>query len=109
MERGTRRSRPGGGGAFPWTAKNDRGRKKDVYEKYGVREYWIVSPSEKAVEQYLLENKKLVLHAVYTLHPDYVLADMTPQERAETAAEFTCSLYEDFVIRLEDIFYRAAG
>ena len=83
--------------------------KKDVYEKDGVREYWIVSPSEKAVEQYLLENKKLVLHAVYTLHPDYVLADMTPQERAETAAEFTCSLYEDFVIRLEDIFYRAAG
>ena len=50
-----------------------------------------------------------MLHAVYTLHPDYVLADMTPQERAETAAEFTCSLYEDFVIRLEDIFYRAAG
>ena len=93
----------------PGTAKNDRGRKKDVYEKYGVREYWIVSPSEKAVEQYLLVNKKLVLHAVYTLHPDYVLADMTPQERAETAAEFTCSLYEDFVIRLEDIFYRAAG
>ena len=28
----------------PSTAQNDRGHKKEVYAKCGVREYWIVSP-----------------------------------------------------------------
>ena len=38
------------------TAKNDRGRKKDIYEICGVLEYWIVSPRDKTVEQYLLKD-----------------------------------------------------
>ena len=40
----------------PGTAKNDRGRKMEVYGKCGVREYWIVDPNEKTVEQYIQDS-----------------------------------------------------
>ena len=40
----------------PSTAKNDKGYKKSVYESSGVPEYWIVSPKEKSIEVYLLQD-----------------------------------------------------
>ena len=86
----------------PCTTKNDRGRKMDVYGQCGVREYWIVIPNEKTVEQYIQDNGRLVLHDVYFIPPDY-----TPEkELAEIAKEFQCSLFDDLTIRLEDIFER---
>ena len=86
----------------PGTTKNDRGRKMDVYGQCGVREYWIVNPNEKTVEQYIQDNGRLVLHDVYFIPPDY-----TPEkELAEIAKEFQCSLFDDLTIRLEDIFER---
>jgi len=33
----------------PSTAARDKGIKKDLYEKFGVREYWIISQSDKSV------------------------------------------------------------
>ena len=90
----------------PGTAKNDRGHKKNVYEACGVPEYWIVSPSDKTLEQYLLKGGRYDLHAVYVLHPDWVLERMSEKERAEVVTEFQCSLYDDLTIRLEDVFYR---
>ena len=30
--------------------------KKDIYRKYGVNEYWLVFPDEKAIEVFVLEN-----------------------------------------------------
>ena len=30
--------------------------KKDIYESCGVEEYWIVSPKERAVQIYYLED-----------------------------------------------------
>ncbi len=89
----------------PSTAKRDRTYKKQVYEQCGVREYWLVSPNEKSVEQYLLDNDQLVLHNVYAIYPDFQLARMTDEERAEaTNYQFKCSLYDDLLINLEDIF-----
>ena len=90
----------------PGTAHNDRGRKMDVYAQCGVREYWIVSPSEKSVEQYIQKDGRLVLKAVYTVHPDFMLEAMTDAERAALVTEFRCTLFDDLTIRLEDIFER---
>ncbi len=49
----------------PSTEKNDRVKKKTIYEKYGVKEYWIVDPENEYVEIYTLkENNYQLLHSV---------------------------------------------
>ena len=88
------------------TAKNDRTHKKDVYERCGVREYWIVHPEDKSVDIYRTDGHGFVLHDIYTLHPDWVLAGMSEEERAAVVTHFKCSLFDDLDISLEDIFYR---
>lgn len=90
----------------PSTAKNDKAHKKDTYAHSGVKEYWIVSPGEKAVEQYLLQDGRFVLQAVHTLYPAYMLECMPEQERLEAEAPFQCSLFDDLDISLADVFYR---
>lgn len=88
----------------PRTAKYDRGHKKDVYEACGVREYWIVSPRDKVVEQYLLRDGKLALEDIFTVYPDWELARMTEEERTAVVTRFKCSLFDDLELSLEDIF-----
>lgn len=88
----------------PSTAKRDRGYKKDTCAKCGVREYWLVSPTEKSVEVYLLNGASLDLHEVYSIFPDALLEKMTEEDRAAIPTKFKCSLYDDFEIALEDIF-----
>lgn len=90
----------------PSTAKNDKGYKKEAYAQAGVKEYWIVNPVDKSVEQYLLADGQLALHEVYSVYPDFMLARMTEEERAAVITEFKCSLYDDLTISLQDIFKR---
>lgn len=39
----------------------DRQKKMALYEKHGVKEYWIADPVEKTIEQYLLKDNVLQL------------------------------------------------
>lgn len=45
----------------PGTAYYDLRKKFKVYERNGVKEYWIVDPEEKAVQVFVLRNEKYVL------------------------------------------------
>jgi len=45
----------------PSTAYYDLIDKKELYERYGVKEYWLVDPLKKKVEIYENKNNKLVL------------------------------------------------
>ena len=90
----------------PTTARNDRGHKKDAYEKYGVREYWIVSPGDRSVEQYALEDGRFVLRGVYSQYPKFMLDDMKEEERAAVVTEFQSVLFDDLTVRLSDVFKR---
>ena len=45
----------------PSTAKTDRGKKMQVFTRYGVREYWIVDPELRSVEVYGLADAGYVL------------------------------------------------
>ena len=89
----------------PSTGRYDKGHKKEVYEKRGVREYWIVDPANRAVEQYVLQNGRFVLRDVYHLYPDYLLRHMTEEKKAALVTEFKCSLFDDLTIRLDDVFF----
>ena len=88
----------------PRTAQYDRGHKKKVYERSGVREYWIVSPGDMTVEQYLLRDGVLELDTV-CIHPeDTVIEKMSEEEKAQVPTAVKCSLYEALTISLADIF-----
>lgn len=45
----------------PHTAYYDLRQKKEVYEQYGVKEYWIVDPMAKRIDVYENKGKKYVL------------------------------------------------
>jgi len=49
----------------PGTAERDRGYKKTLYARHGVREYWIVDPKGKTVEVYTLGAKGFELVRMY--------------------------------------------
>lgn len=90
----------------PSTAQYDRGRKMRVYAQCGVREYWIVSPGDRTVEQYLLEEGQFTLSATYGLELEAILNKMTQEERDAIPTEFKCSLFDDLIIQVADIFER---
>lgn len=51
----------------PETVKNDRFYKKDLYQRHGVKEYWIVDDEKLSVEVYWLSGKEYVLHDVFVM------------------------------------------
>lgn len=53
----------------PSTAKRDRTEKKDIYEKAGVEEYWLVTP-QGSLEVYYLKEGKYVLEQSYLFQGD---------------------------------------
>ena len=88
----------------PSTSRKDRMQKKAVYEACGVREYWLVDPNGRTIEQYLLQAGTLTLHGVYVSYTERDLERMSDAERSEIVKTFRCSLYDDFDIALDDIF-----
>jgi Uma2 family endonuclease len=77
----------------PSTALRDMTLKKEVYEKYGVKEYWIVSPDEKAVQIFILKDGQFGKSTVYMI------------EDGKESPIITTSLYgDDLKIPLEEIF-----
>lgn len=50
----------------PSNARFDKEEKKNVYEKFGVKEYFLIDPYEKLVTGYLLKNKKFIISETKT-------------------------------------------
>ena len=90
----------------PSTAKNDRLKKFQKYEEYGVKEYWIVEPKNKLVEVYHLVDGKFLLDEVYHPYTELELECLTDAEKAETESQkmIKVSLYNDFIIDVADVF-----
>ncbi|MDR0919158.1 MAG: Uma2 family endonuclease [Oscillospiraceae bacterium] len=77
----------------------DRGVKKDIYEKYGVKEYWIVSPDAKTIEVYVLnEEKRFEINNVYFFFEKET-------EECKSDEFITTTLYgDDLKISIKEIF-----
>lgn len=79
------------------TAKRDRAEKKDIYEKAGVEEYWIVLP-RGSVEIYYLEGGK------YVLEQSYILQDDKEDEDYNAETEICMRAFPHIKMRLGEIF-----
>lgn len=92
----------------PRTYQRDWTIKKDVYAKYGVREYWIVDPNTKVVAVHVLKEGKYELIGSYHPYTEADLAEMNDKDRAEaeTQLRLKVSLYDDLIIEAADIFER---
>ncbi len=88
----------------PSTMRYDKTYKKDIYAKSGVKEYWLVNPSDKSIEVYRGVNNVFTIHDVYTIIPDWMLSNMPQSEQRAAEASFKCSLFEDLEISLNEVF-----
>ena len=88
----------------PSTATRDRGIKKDVYEKAGVKEYWIVDRVSKSIDVHHLKEGKFVLDHVYTVYPDWDWERMTEEQRAAARLSVKVSLYDDLLVDVREVF-----
>ena len=56
------------------------------------------------IEQYVLEDSRLVLRDVFHQYPDYLLEHMTEQEKSAIVTEFHCAIFPELSIGLNDVF-----
>lgn len=71
----------------PATAYYDLRKKFKVYERCGVREYWIVDPEETSVQVFVLKEGRFVL-----------------DQETERTGEISSRVLSGFSVRLESIF-----
>lgn len=93
----------------PSTASNDRGPKMRQYAKAGVKEYWIVTPIGRSVEVYYNHDGRFELSYVYTDVSKEELSHMDDDDREKLRAEIPVSLYDDFRVKVQDIFVNVDG
>nr|WP_302593849.1 Uma2 family endonuclease [uncultured Acetatifactor sp.] len=79
------------------TAKRDKTEKKDIYEKAGVEEYWIVSPLGSVEIYYLQEGK-------YVLEQNYMLQDDKEEKDYNADTEICLKAFPHIKMTLGEIF-----
>ena len=89
------------------TKRKDRTLKKDIYEKNGVKEYWIVNPWEKSVEVYILRDGKFEFDDEYIFCPEEEFNQLSDKEKAEIKTDIKLSIFDDLTISVDKIFFRS--
>lgn len=86
------------------TMKRDISVKKDIYERNGIKEYWIINPWSESIEVYLLRDGKYFLDNVYQNYSESELTELTDEERAEVKMEIPVAVLDDFKVKIRNIF-----
>lgn len=86
------------------TRKYDIGEKKDIYEKHGVSEYWTIEPLQKSIDVYHLIDGKYKLDNVYQLYTEKEWSQLTDRQKAEAKFEIKVSIFDDLIVKVEDVF-----
>ena len=82
------------------TRKRDLTVKKDIYERNGVKIYWIVDPFIKSVTIYYLRDGKYQLDDEYIYFNDKEYSRLEDYEKAEVKFEVPVHLFENLSIKL---------
>lgn len=89
----------------PGSRKRDVTLKKHIYEKHGVKEYWIINPKDESVEVFRLnESGAYFLDNVYQVISESEWERLDDEERAELSLPLKISLYDDLEIDVQEIF-----
>lgn len=86
------------------TMKRDVGIKKDVYERNGVKEYWIIDPWRESIDVYLLRDGKYELDGQYENWSDDELLQISEDERAKIEMEVPVAVLDGFKVKIRNIF-----
>ena len=86
------------------TMKRDMTIKKEIYERNGVKEYWIINPWSESIEVYLLRDGNYFLDNVYQNYSKEELEKLTDEERAEVSTEIPVKVLDGFTIKIKNIF-----
>ena len=86
------------------TMKRDMGIKKDVYERNGVKEYWMIDPWRETVEVYLLRDGKFEFGGLYQNWTEDELVRLPEDERAEIEFEVPVAVLDGFKVKIKNIF-----
>lgn len=86
------------------TMKRDIGIKKDIYERNGIKEYWLIDPWSESIQVYLLRDGKYFLDDVYQNYSDDELEQLTDEERAEVKFEIPVNVLDGFKVKIKNIF-----
>lgn len=86
------------------TMKRDMTIKKDIYERNGVKEYWMIDPWRETVEVYLLQDGKYELDGMYINYSDNDFEFMTDEEKAEVKMEIPVAVLDGFKVKIRNIF-----
>ena len=84
--------------------KNDIGAKKYIYEKNGVKEYWIINPWIKSIEVCHLVDSNFILDDIYQLCSPLELEQMNEEERAALKYKIKVSIFDDLLVDINKVF-----
>nr|WP_172596810.1 Uma2 family endonuclease [Clostridium butyricum] len=88
----------------PTSVSRDRKIKFNLYEKYGVKEYWIIDPVNKVLEQYVLIDGKYSLEGTFVKLEEYDKERINENEISEFKSSFKTSIFDELVVNIDDIF-----
>ncbi|MEF9960027.1 MAG: Uma2 family endonuclease [Niameybacter sp.] len=84
--------------------KRDRIEKFELYQKFGVKEYWLVDYVSKTIEQYVLVDHKYILERAVAVVDENELEIFTEEERAAYTTVVKPTIFEDLEVDIKDIF-----
>ena len=90
----------------PLTRKKDRTIKKQLYAKYGIKEYWLVEPNDDFIEVYKpnATSETYYLDATYQKLWELDWNDLTSEEKAEFPQFIKTDFLDAYQIDIKDIF-----
>ena len=86
------------------TIKNDIGIKKDIYERNGVKEYWMIDPWRETIEVFLLRDGKFEFGGLYQNWSEDELLRLPEDERAKVEFEVPVGVLDGFKVKIKNIF-----
>ena len=88
----------------PSTRRRDLSIKRDAYEKFGVKEYWVIDPKAETVDVYTVEDGKFTMSGSYHNYTEGELQGLDEEDLAQAALPLKLSLYDELTVDLQEMF-----